>query len=35
MDADAVPTLFDWAGGQAAIRRLIDRFYAGSKPTRC
>lgn len=27
MDADAVPTLFDWAGGQAAIRRLIDRFY--------
>ena len=27
MDTDAVPTLFDWAGGQAAIRRLIDRFY--------
>jgi hemoglobin len=27
MDASAVPTLFDWAGGQVAIRRLIDTFY--------
>ncbi|HEX8080708.1 MAG TPA: group II truncated hemoglobin [Jatrophihabitans sp.] len=27
MNPDAVPTLFDWAGGQAAIRRLIDMFY--------
>ncbi len=28
MDADApVPTLFDWAGGEAAFTRLIDAFY--------
>jgi hemoglobin len=25
--ADDVPTLYDWAGGRAAIRRLIDCFY--------
>ena len=24
---DETPTLFDWAGGQAEIRRLIDAFY--------
>jgi hemoglobin len=24
---DEVPTLYDWAGGASAIRRLIDRFY--------
>jgi hemoglobin len=24
---DETPTLFEWAGGQAAIRRLIDAFY--------
>jgi hemoglobin len=21
------PTLYEWAGGEAAIRRLMDRFY--------
>ncbi len=26
-DATEVPTLLEWAGGQAAIRRLIDAFY--------
>ena len=25
--SDETPTLFEWAGGQAAIRRLIDAFY--------
>lgn len=25
--ADAVPTLFDWAGGGAALRRMVDAFY--------
>ena len=25
--AEDVPTLYDWAGGRAAIRRLIDSFY--------
>ena len=24
---DEVPTLFEWAGGQVAIRRMIDAFY--------
>jgi len=24
---DGVPTLFEWAGGEAAFRRLIDAFY--------
>jgi truncated hemoglobin YjbI len=24
---EPVPTLFEWAGGDAAIRRLIDAFY--------
>jgi hemoglobin len=24
---DSVPTLYDWAGGDAAFERLIDRFY--------
>ena len=27
MPADETTTLYDWAGGQDAIRRLIDRFY--------
>lgn len=27
MSAAEVPTLFEWAGGAAAIRRLIDAFY--------
>jgi hemoglobin len=26
-DDDSVPTLFEWAGGGVAIRRLIDSFY--------
>jgi hemoglobin len=26
-DADEVPTLYDWAGGDGAFRRLIDAFY--------
>jgi hemoglobin len=26
-DADQVPTLYDWAGGAGAFRRLIDAFY--------
>lgn len=26
-DTGSVPTLFDWAGGADAIRRMIDRFY--------
>ena len=24
---NATPTLYEWAGGEAAIRRLMDRFY--------
>ena len=27
MSADTAPTLFEWAGGAPAIRRLIDAFY--------
>ncbi|MGH2961531.1 MAG: group II truncated hemoglobin [Solirubrobacterales bacterium] len=26
-DADETPTLYEWAGGRAAIERLIDAFY--------
>ena len=26
-NADATPTLFEWAGGAAAFRRLLDAFY--------
>lgn len=26
-DADRTPTLYEWAGGQATIERLIDSFY--------
>jgi hemoglobin len=26
-DSEPAPTLFEWAGGSAAIRRLIDAFY--------
>ena len=25
--ADETPTLYEWAGGEEAIRRLIDAFY--------
>jgi hemoglobin len=27
VDDDAAPTLYEWAGGEAAFRRLIDAFY--------
>ena len=27
VDEPDLPTLFEWAGGEAAVRRLIDAFY--------